>query len=279
MRAVLLRVLKRLFQRVLLGPVLDQAAQLAFYTVLALAPFLLVLTSLATLLPEASTVFSLLGRARLFLPEEAWSLVAQVVQDLLERRSGNFLTVGLVVALWSASRAANSLRGTLNAQHGLRDGRPWLRQQALAIGLTVVGAALLLLTAGALLLGSNVTAALVKLLDVSPGARTTAWLVFRWPVICTCLMALAALSFRMLPDVKPRAAPVLGGAAVTALLFVAATRVLVFYASHMAGFGPTYGALAGGVALLLWAWLSAIAFVVGGEVVATFPAAPRRPLA
>lgn len=275
MWAELRRVLKRLVERVFLGPALDQSAQLAFYAVLALAPFLLVLTSLATLVPEASTVFSLLGRARLFLPDEAYELIAAVVKDLLERRSGSFLTFGLVVALWSASRATNSLRLTLNSQHGLVDGRPWLRQQALAIVLTVAGAVLLLLSAGALLLGSTVTERLAELLRFSPGARGTAWLILRWPVVIVSLTLMAAINFRVLPDIKARLWPVLGGAAVTTLIFIAATQVLTFYARNVAGFGPTYGALAGGVALLLWAWLSSIAFVVGGEVVACFPARPR----
>lgn len=276
MWAVLKQILQRLYERVILGPVLDQAAQLGFYAVLALAPFLLVLTSLAALIPEASTVFDLLGRARLFLPDEAYELIATVVQDLLGRRSGNFLTFGLVVALWSASRAANSLRGTLNAQHGLVDGRPWIRQQALAIGITVAGAVLLLVSAGVLLLGSNLTSSLAQALGFSQGVRGTIWTVLRWPVVGVCLTALAAISFRTLPDIRSKFWPTIGGALVTALIFIAATQLLVFYAKLISGFGPTYGALASGVALLMWAWLSAIAFVVGGEVVATFPALPRR---
>lgn len=276
MWAVLKRILHRLYERVILGPVLDQAAQLGFYAVLALAPFLLVLTSLATIVPEASTVFGLLGRARLFLPDEAYELIASVVKDLLERRSGNFLTFGLLIALWSASRAANSLRGTLNAQHGLVDGRPWLRQQALAIGITVAGAILLLVSAGVILLGSNLTASIAGHIGFSQGIRSTIWSVIRWPVVGGCLTVLAAISFRTLPDIKAKLWPMLGGSVVTALIFIAATQILVFYGKLVSGFGPTYGALAGGVALLLWCWLSAIAFVVGGEVVATFPARPRK---
>ncbi|PZR18759.1 MAG: hypothetical protein DI536_02445 [Archangium gephyra] len=276
MFGVLKQVLQRLYERVILGPVLDQAAQLGFYAVLALAPFLLVLTSLGALVPEASTVFELLGRARLFLPDEAYELIASVVKDLLERRSGNFLTFGLVVALWSASRAANSLRGTLNSQHGLVDGRPWLRQQAVAIGITVGGAVLLLVSAGVLLLGSNLTADLAGAVGVSETARGGIWSVIRWPVVGGCLTVLAAISFRTLPDIKSKFWPTVGGAVVTALIFIAATQILVFYAKLVSGFGPTYGALAGGVALLLWCWLSSIAFVVGGEVVATFPARPRK---
>ncbi|MDP1827502.1 MAG: hypothetical protein Q8L48_29800 [Archangium sp.] len=46
-RVSLRGVVTRVGERVLVGPVLDLAAQLAFYVVLAMAPFLVVLTSLA----------------------------------------------------------------------------------------------------------------------------------------------------------------------------------------------------------------------------------------
>jgi membrane protein len=64
---------------------------------------------------------------------------------------------------------------------------------------------------------------------------------------------------------------------VFAALFIASSRVFAFYASRFGSFGPTYGSLAGGVVLLLWSWLSAAAFIVGGEVSAALPGArPRR---
>ncbi len=276
MLSVLRRVLRRLYEQVLLGPSLDQAAQLAFYAVLALAPFLLVVTSLATIIPEATTVFRMLGRARAFLPPAAFELIEAVITDLIGRRSGTFLTFGLAAAVWSASRAANSLRVTLNAQFGLKEGRPWLRQQALAIIITIFGAILLLGSAGALLLSSSAIEWFSDALQIPTGARTAVWLLVRWPVIFVCLMLLAALAFRALPDARASPGPVFAGAAVTTLIFFAASWIFTWYATHVSDFGPTYGALTGGVVLLLWTWLTAIAFVVGGEVVATFPARPRR---
>jgi membrane protein len=273
LRALLLRVGRRIVQ----GPVLDQAAQLAFYAVLALAPFLVVLTSLAGFAPRAGAVERLLSRAEAFMPAEAFHQVSRVVHDVVDSRSATLFTVGLVTALWSASRAANALRTALNSAHSLEEGRSFLRRQLIAVAFTVGGAALLLASVVASLVGAGLVERLGVALGVELGAEAGVWGIIRWPVAVASLAALAALAYRVLPDTRPRAGPVWWGASVATMLFLASSRLFSLYAERFADFGPTYGSLTGAVVLLLWSWLSAIAFIVGGEVTAALPGArPRR---
>ncbi|MEW6431156.1 MAG: hypothetical protein AB1730_06570 [Myxococcota bacterium] len=67
-------VLRRVVRRVAYGPVFDSAAQVAFSAVLALAPFLVVLASLAASCPTRTPVARLLSRAEACLPPEAYRL-------------------------------------------------------------------------------------------------------------------------------------------------------------------------------------------------------------
>ncbi|MCC6338078.1 MAG: YihY/virulence factor BrkB family protein [Myxococcales bacterium] len=270
-------VLRRVAGRVFFGPVLDYGAQLAFYAVLSLVPFLVVLTSVAAFVPSADTVQRLLARAQTVMPEEAYRLVARVVGDVVEGRSATLFTLGLFTALWSASRAANALRKGLNAAHGVDDGRSWARRQVVAIAFTVGGAALLVSSVSATLVGGRAVEAVAGALGVGVAQEVQAWGLVRWPLAVLSVGALAALCFRVLPDLRPRPRAVAWGALVATGLFLASGLGLSFYTRHFARYGLTYGSLAGGVVLLLWAWLSAIAFLVGGEVTACFPGArPRR---
>lgn len=272
-RALLLRV----GTRIVVGPVLDQAAQLAFYAVLALAPFLVVLTSMAGFVPSSFAAERLLNRAQGFMPSEAFELVSRVARDVVASRSATLFTVGLVTALWSASRAANALRDALNSAHGLVEGRSFLRRQLIAVTLTVGGAALLLASVVASLVGAGLVERLGAVLGFELGAKAVVWGIIRWPVAIASLAALAALAYRVLPDTRPRAGAVWGGALVATTLFLASSRLFSLYAERFADFGPIYGSLTGVVVLLLWSWLSAIAFIVGGEVSAAHPGArPRR---
>lgn len=272
-RAVALRV----GERVVVGPVLDRAAQLAFYAVLALAPFVVVLISLAGFLPSTDTVDWLLDRARGLMPSDAFKLFSAVVKDVVESRSATLFTLGLVTALWSASRAANALRTALNAAHDLVDGRSFVRRQLIAVGFTVAGAVLLLASMLASMVGGDLVVRIAGALGVDAVEEARVWSLVRWPMAIASLVVLFALAYRVLPDTRPRAGPAWGGALVATGLFLASSRIFSFYAERVAGFGPTYGSLTGGVVLLLWSWLSAIAFIVGGEVTAALPGArPRR---
>lgn len=270
-------VVSRVGDRVVNGPVLDQAAQLAYFAVLALVPFLVVLTSLAGFVPSEDTVTRLLERAERLMPGEAFTLVSQVVKDVVNSRNSTLLTLGLLTAVWSASRVVNALRASLNAAYELEDGRSFVRRQLLAVGVTLGGAVLLLASVVASMLGADVVRRLAGALGVNAAVEAGVWGVIRWPIAIGSLVILAALAYRVLPDTRPRKGPALCGALVATALFLASSQIFSFYAERFADFGPTYGALAGGVVLLLWCWLSATAFLVGGEVTAAFPnARPRR---
>ena len=275
MRAVFV-VLKRVVLRVVKGPVLDEAAQLAFYAVLALVPFLVVLSSLATLIPEPETVQRLMRRAHFFMPPGAFELVSNVVEDLLKQSNATLLTFGALTAVWSASRAANAFRSTLNLSFAVEEGRSWLRQQGVAVVVTVAGALLLLLSVTATLLGEEALQHITTALGLEMGPRSHLWLGVRLPLSFLSVVLLTAMVYRVLPDASPRAGAVFIGALTATLLFVLISRVFTFYVAKFSSFGATYGSLTGLIALLLWGWLSAIAFVVGGEVVAAMPGVRAR---
>lgn len=270
-------MLGRVARRVFDGPVLDAAAQLAFYAALALAPFLVVLTTLAALVPTGDTVAKVLGRAEALMPPQAYALLCTVVDDAVKDRSPLFFAVGLLTALWSASRAVNALRKAVNDAWGREDARSWVRQQLIAVAFTVCGAVLLVFSVVATLAGASAIAAAAHVLKLEVSAQAVVWAWVRWPLAVVSLIALAALAYRVLPDTRPPRRAVFFGAVVATALFIAASVLFSAFARGFNSFGITFGAMAGVAALLMWIWLSAIAFVVGGEVAAATSAASDRP--
>ena len=140
------------------------------------------------------------------------------------------------------------------------------------------GAVLLLASVVASLVGVGLVERVADAVRVDAGTEASVWGLIRWPMAVGSLGALAALAYRVLPDTRPRAKAIWLGALVATALFLASSRLFSFYAENFADFGVTYGSLTGGVVLLLWSWLSAISFIVGGEVTAALPGLrPRRP--
>lgn len=270
------QVVARVWRRLAHGTLLDSAAQTAFFAALALAPFLVVLSWLAAFVPRPGTVQRLLGRAGAMMPDDAYRLVHQVVDDVQSGRSTGLFTLSVATALWSASRAANSLRKGLNASHGVEEGRSWPRQQLVSVLVTAGTAALLLGSAVVTVGGGRVLYAAARAFDVDPGGLRL-WGLLRWPLAVTGVLGLTALAYRALPDTRPRAHAVWAGAATATALFVAGGVGFSFWVESFGNYGAAYGSLAGVVVLLLWLWLMSAVILVGGEVTAAFPGArPRR---
>ena len=102
---------------------------------------------------------------------------------------------------------------------------------------------------------------------------TTSWSVLRWPLALVLMIAAMTLLFRWCPRRhQPESSWLVFGAAVSVLLWFVVTLGLGLVLPISRSFGETYGPLAGIVALLLWALLSAIALLFGGAVAAQLEA-------
>src|SRR5438045_4158741 len=106
---------KTVGKRVSDNAVTDRAAQLSYYFVFALFPFLFTLVTLAAYLPVKDAVDQLMTRLDPLMPEAAMQIIRGQLTDLATRQRPHLLTFGLLLALWSASRG-------LDARVAARDG-------------------------------------------------------------------------------------------------------------------------------------------------------------
>ena len=81
------------------------------------------------------------------------------------------------------------------------------------------------------------------------------------------MMVLFAIIYAFAPAVGHRKFRWISpGAALAVIIWIVASALFFFYASNFSNFGATYGAFAGAVILLLWLYLTSLAFLLGGEV-------------
>src|SRR4029077_4749320 len=120
------------------------------------------------------------------LPEQTKELLAQQLHQLVEASGGALgvsAIVGLVLALWSASRGMSGLITALNIAYEEKERRGFFKLNLVALGLTI-----------AAMLGGLVV---IALLAVLPAAvqfigldRTTKWLllILQWPLLVAVVM-------------------------------------------------------------------------------------------
>jgi membrane protein len=261
----LLGFAKALYRRWSDNAITDRAAQLAYYFVFALFPFLFFLVTLTAYLPLKSAAQDLLARLDTFMPEQAMSIVRGQFEKLLTVQRPRLLTLSLVLAVWSASRGVDAIRTSLNLAYDVKESRPFWKTQGMAIGITVIGAVLVLVSFTGIALGGK---AGEWLADRAGVARYYAvvWSWSRWPVTMLLIMFVAAVLYYFLPDVQQEWRFITPGSVTGTALWLVATWGFTQYAEHFGKYDATYGSIGGVIVLLTWLYLTGLIFVLGGEV-------------
>ena len=83
--------------------------------------------------------------------------------------------------------------------------------------------------------------------------------------------------FAFAPDIDARRRRIISpGGLVGVAIWIVASAGFFFYVSNFGKYGATYGAFAGAVILLLWLYISSIAFLFGAEFNSIVDGAGRR---
>jgi YihY family inner membrane protein len=175
--------------------------------------------------------------------------------------------LGLVGALVTGTTAVAQLERSLNRLYGVETDRPTGRKYVLAF--------LLAVSAGLLGTGAFIAIAFGRSLGETFTNETAAniWAVVRWPLGLLLSMGAIALLFKVCPRRhQPAWSWLAYGATAAVVLWVAVTAALGLFFRVNDSFGKIYGPLAGVLALLLWAFLSALAVLFGAALAAQLEA-------
>jgi|GEM_PF-526351 len=242
------------------------AAQLAFYFLFALFPFLFFLVTLAAHLPlEPGSVNLMVERLGPLMPADALGVVREHLRTVAGDTQPRLVTLGIVVALWSSSRGMDAFRRALNLAYDVPEYRPLWHTQGLAILMTVAGSLLIPLAFALFLLGGRVGEWAAQHLHVL-NAYHVLWSWLRWPFTAALVMLVLALCYWRLPAVRHRYDFLSPGAVLASLLWLLTTWGFTQYVEHFGRYNVTYGSIGGGVVLLLWLYLTGLIFILGGEV-------------
>ncbi len=258
---------------------LDYASGLAFNFLLALFPLLLFMLSLFGLFASRSSELqtSLLSYFADFLPPAAFQLLNDTLNELARTSSGGKLTFGIVLALWFGSGGISSMISTLNLVYRVTESRSWLRTRAIALGLTI-GISIFLLTALFILLAGG---QLVDWIGMKMDLRTTVvivWKGMQW--LAAALFAI--VSFWMIyycgPSLRTRHwSHALPGSIFGAFLWLASSVGFRLYLHFFNTYTATYASLGAVMILLVWLYVTGLAFLVGGEINAVIERAAGKP--
>jgi membrane protein len=242
-----------------------RAAQLSYYFVFALFPFLFFLVTLTAYVPLGGALDGLMQRLDPVMPDEALDIIRTQLTSLTTQQRPHFLTFGLALSLWSASRGVDALRAALNLSYDVKESRPWWRVQAMALLVTIATSALMLLAIAGITLGTGLGQWLASKAHVDQ-FWPVLWSWLRWPVTAIGIMLVLALLYFCLPDVKQQWRFITPGSVVGTILWLLLAWGFSAYAENFGSYDKTYGAIGGVIVLMTWFYISGFVFILGGEI-------------
>lgn len=270
---------KRLFGQFQDDDVMGIGAELAYRFLFAVFPFGIFLAGLGGFIAEWAGVDDptqlLMGAVRDNLPAEISGEVALQLDQVVGTTQPGLLSFGAVAAIWAATGGTSSLMKAMNRAYDVEESRGFVKKTAVAIALTVVGGAGILVSFVTIVGGSAVTQELGERLGVGDVALTVITLA-RWPAILLLLGLAVGALFRYAPDVRVSWRYTILGGLLFAVVWLLATAAFGFYVANFGNYANTYGALGGVIALMLWFYLTGVVLVTAAELVAVI-ATEREP--
>jgi membrane protein len=243
-------------------------ASLAYTTLFAIAPMLLVAVAVAGLVFDETAVRARITREiQQLIGLEGSLAVEGLLRGALQRKAGIIAsTVGVTTFVLAATGAFLELQTALNEiwRVGPRKGnhiKGFFLNRTLSFALVVVAGFLLLVS----LVMSAALAALADWMERAAPVDPLFWWSINVVVTGAVITLLFALLFKFLPDVEVAWKHVWKGAIGTALLFSIGKELIGLYLGQSA-VGSSYGAAGSVLVLLLWVYYTSQIVLYGAEL-------------
>jgi membrane protein len=244
---------------------LQMAAALSYYFVISLFPAIVLLSAIIAYLPDAKPFEQVLSLMSGFVPRDSIELLRKVLATMVTPNRGTLLSFGVLGTLWTASGGFAAAIEALDIAYDVEEGRPFWVTRPLAVGLTLLVGALLLIALGLMILGPQFGTKLAERANLS-WLLAQAWPYIHWSVaVLFTVLAVEALYF-IAPNVKQRFWATLPGAILSVGCWIGLSYGLGIYFRSFAHFNKTYGAMGAVIALMVWLYWTSFFMLVGAEL-------------
>ena len=263
--APLVGVLLRAMHHYILHQSANQAGSLAFSSVLAMFPLLILLSAAAGYFGQPGEAAALAERVVGYAPQVVRDAMQPVIRQVLAQRNQALLTIGVLATLWTASSGMQAVRSALNRAYGIERGLPFWKARIKVTLFTVIVGSGVLLAFSSVVVMPYVWLLLAENVGVG---KETLWArhSVRYGSAFLVLVMLYALMYGWLPDIRQRLYTVIPGAVVGAALWVGAAASLSYTLRTAGKLALLYGSFAGVVATLVFLYISATTLIFGAEI-------------
>lgn len=247
---------------------LKLSASLSYYTIFSIAPFLMIIISIAGVAFGRQAVEGrVYGQIRTLIGSDAAMQIQNIIANVQLKDHGIWgLIIGTVILILGATGVFTEMQGSINYIWSVKTkpkkGLLKLIIDRLVSFSLIIGIAFILLVT--LIVNSLMDVLFSRLENFF--ANTSVYLLYALNIIIifAVITALFTVIFKVLPDAKIRWKDSLAGACFTALLFIVGKFIIGLYIGN-SNLGATYGAVTSIFVILVWVYYTSIILYFGAE--------------
>lgn len=247
------------------------AAQSAYFFVLSMIPIIILLLTLVKYTPL--TEESIIKAVAEVFPSTVNAMVVSIVTQVYNR-SGNFIPIMILMALWSAGKGVLAMTSGLNKIYDCEETRNYVVLRLRASFYTLVFLIAIIISLILSVFGDSLSLFLV---EHFPFMKQILAFILSVRTLGTFIVLVACwiLIYRFLPNRKDKLRRQIPGAVFTAAGWLMISYFFSVYLDVFKGFATMYGSMTTIVLILLWLYFCMFIVLLGGEVNVLFPTIRR----
>jgi membrane protein len=243
------------------------SSHIALSTLMAMFPFLIVITSLAGFFGSKELADEAAALMLQTWPKQVAATISGQIHDVLTTTRTDALTIGAVLSVYFASNGVEALRVALNRAYAVVEPRRWYWLRLESIGYTLIAAFTALAMAFLLVLGPLIMESARHYLPVIVKANESFFHVSRYSITIGAMIVALFILHAWLPAGRRGFLQILPGIVFTLVASLISGIVFGQYLARFANnYVTMYAGLASVIIALVFLYFIAAIFVFGGEL-------------
>ncbi len=249
----------------------ELAAQLTYYLILAIFPFIILLLQIIKFTPlgDMNVIDSLLVN----LPLQTQELITNIIKDVINSSGPTLLSVALIGGIWSSSNGLMALIKAVNRAYDLSETRPYWKLKLLSIGMTLGLIAVIILSFSATIFEKLIyNNFIAKFLP----NNELIFSILQSSIVIISVIIILSLLYKFSPSLKKGIKITfkdsLPGGIFATFGILISSKVFSIYVDNFGNYSKVYGSIGGIIVLLIWLYLTGIVIVLGAELNSIFMA-------
>lgn len=247
------------------------ASAMAYSWLFAIFPFFIFLLALIPYIgfAQAEQADEVIGQFVTQFPPDAAATLLSNIESLRQNPKGGFLSLGIILALWAASGGMAATMSAISRCYDMNP-RPIYKHRPLAMGMTVIVAALII----AVIVLLPVASALRAWVMANP--ERLAYIGGMWPLVLLDLARYAiallllfsalAVVYHFGPNIRQTFHLITPGSVFVVVSWLVLGAGFKWYVVNFANYDAMYGAVGGVIILLFIFYLDSLVLLVGAEI-------------